>query len=57
MSEFNQTTTVSNNKLDNNLCMRLAEAIVDNFNKLFESSNIVYCIDFENATKILDIFL
>jgi len=42
---------------NNDLCIKLADAVVTNFNNLFNESEIKYEIDFENASKILDNFL
>lgn len=42
---------------NNDLCMKLADAIVSNLNKLFEQCNVSYEIDFENASKLLDNYL
>jgi hypothetical protein len=42
---------------NNDLCIKLADAVVSNFNNLFNESEIKYEIDFENASKILDNFL
>lgn len=42
---------------NNDLCLKLADAVVSNFNILFDYSDIKYEIDFELASKILDDFL
>ena len=42
---------------NNDLCMKLADAIVSTLNKLFEQCNVSYEIDFENASKLLDNYL
>lgn len=41
----------------NDLCLKLADAVVSNFNILFENSDITYEIEFEFASKILDDFI
>ena len=42
---------------NNDLCLKLADSIVSNFNILFDYSEINYEIEFELATKILDEFV
>ena len=42
---------------NNDLCLKLADSIVSNFNILFDYSEINYEIEFELATKILDEFI